>query len=92
MGTSFFSAVFGCGPCRGRLGLVHTTLVGTLVRVLGAPPSLSGGSASQDEMRDAGDARDPTHVVSRALVLSNGALGAEGVGGGATVTSGGVGP
>ena len=29
-------------------------------------------------MRDAGDARDPTHVVSRALVLSNGALGAEG--------------
>ena len=45
---------------------------------MGAPPSLSGGSASQDEMRDAGDARDPTHVVSRALVLSNGALGAEG--------------
>ncbi len=29
-------------------------------------------------MRDAEDARDPTHVVSRALVLSNGALGAEG--------------
>ena len=56
-GTSFFSAVFGCGPCRGRRGLVQTTLVGTLVRVLGAPPSLSGGSASQDEMRDAGDAR-----------------------------------
>ena len=44
--------------------------------VLGASPSLSGGSASQDEMRD--EARDSTHVVSRALVLSNGALGAEG--------------
>lgn len=45
---------------------------------MGASPSLSGGSASLNEMRDAGDARDPTHVVSRALVLSNGALGAEG--------------
>lgn len=75
MGTSFFSAVFGV------IFVVRwstTLLLGTLVRVLGASPSLSGGSASLNEMRDAGDARDPTHVVSRALVLSNGALGAEG--------------